>query len=106
MTNPFEILNIPETADDTQIKNAYLEKVRESPPDCWPEQFKTVRCAYEKIKTEKSRLAFELFDNYDTDVRVLCQKLLTPQRGGRPSKIEFKEMLAETIASVAKPSRS
>lgn len=62
MKTPFEILEVPEDADDQQIKKAYLAAVHRFPPDRYPERFKKIRGAYERIATEKDRLAYLLFD--------------------------------------------
>ncbi len=45
--NPFAVLGIEETADDEQVRAAYLAAVRRSPPDRDPEGFRRVREAYE-----------------------------------------------------------
>ncbi len=61
MNDPFCILNIPETANDNDIRKAYLKLVKQFPPEQAPEQFKRIRSAYDCIKNERSRLSYRLF---------------------------------------------
>ena len=56
MKTPFDLLGIPENATDEAIKKAYLQKVRQYPPERAPEQFQTIRAAFEAIKTQQQRL--------------------------------------------------
>jgi len=53
--NPYLVLNVPENADDTAIRSAYLQCVKEATPDTDPERFQTYTQAYELIKTESAR---------------------------------------------------
>jgi len=62
MANPYSVLNVAFDDGDEVIRQRYLEVVRRSPPDRCPEDFQRVRDAYERIKDEKSRLEFLLFD--------------------------------------------
>ena len=59
--NPFAVLEIEETADDADVRAAYLAKVRRSPPDRDPDGFRRVREAYEAVRDEERRLALRLF---------------------------------------------
>jgi curved DNA-binding protein CbpA len=59
--SPFAVLGIEETADDAQVRAAYLAKVRRSPPDRDPDGFRRVREAYEAVRDEEHRLALRLF---------------------------------------------
>ena len=62
MANPYKVLEVAFGDDDELIRQRYLAAVRRFPPDRCPEDFQRVRDAYERIKDEKSRLAFLLFD--------------------------------------------
>ena len=55
------MLGIEETADDEEVRAAYLAAVRRSPPDRDPEGFRRVREAYEAVRDEERRLALRLF---------------------------------------------
>ena len=61
MRIPFETLEVSDKADDKEIKQSYLKKVRQFPPDLFPEKFKEIVNAYNAIKTKKDRLRYELF---------------------------------------------
>ena len=62
MNDPYLVLGVASDADDAAIETAYLEGIRRTPPDRDPEGFEAVRGAYEKIRTRRDRIAFELFD--------------------------------------------
>lgn len=61
MKSPFEILNIPERCTDEEAKAAYLERIRQYPPERFPDQFKEIKNAYDAVKTERGRIAVRLF---------------------------------------------
>ena len=48
--DPWVILGVPVHADDNQIRTAYLQKVKDYPPDRMPEQFEWIRDAYEDLR--------------------------------------------------------
>ena len=49
MPNPFTVLGVVETANDDTIKKAYLQQVREHPPERDAERFQTIRDEYDFI---------------------------------------------------------
>jgi len=57
------VLGVGETASFDEIRKAYLQKVRKSPPERDPENFKKIRQAYGLLKDaeKKRRLDFTLF---------------------------------------------
>lgn len=60
--DPYRILNIDAIhASDETIHQAYLEAVRQYPPDKEPEHFQRIRDAYEMIKTCEDRTKINLF---------------------------------------------
>jgi len=61
MKTAYEILGIPPDQEDDAIKQAYLIKVKQYPPEQASEQFQKIRSAYEAIKDKKSRINYELF---------------------------------------------
>lgn len=67
MKTPYELLDVANNADDDTIKLAYLQKVKDYPPDRDPEQFQLIRSAYESIKDPKSRLSHALFSKPEAD---------------------------------------
>ena len=60
--NPYLILGVSPEANDSEIRRAYLERVRQFPPEQAPERFQAVSHAYESIRDEPSRLNYLLFD--------------------------------------------
>ena len=55
MDDPWAILGVSVQADDTEVRRAYLQKVKEYPPDRAPEQFERVRDAYEDLRDPRLR---------------------------------------------------
>ena len=103
MIDPFQLLGVAESASEKTIKAAFLAKVREFPPERSPKKFQAVRDAYELIKTEKLKLAYQLFHNPEIDGDIVCRSLVEKLRPGRPSEEEFKRMLADTIRMAGLP---
>jgi len=65
MIDPFQRLAVTPDASDQQIRQAYLQCVKQHPPEQDPETFKQIRQAYEAIKDERSRLKYQLFQQPD-----------------------------------------
>jgi curved DNA-binding protein CbpA len=61
--NPYLVLGLPAEADDQTIRRAYLQAIKESPPDADPKRFQAVSQAYEKIKDQTSRHRHILFNS-------------------------------------------
>ena len=53
--DPWAVLDIPLDADDGRIRAAYLQKVKESPPDRDAQQFQRVRDAYAELRDPRRR---------------------------------------------------
>src|SRR5437016_799511 len=62
MTDPYEILGLPDDAGDEVIRNRYLELVREFTPERSPEKFAAIRTAYESTRDLDTRLRHRLFE--------------------------------------------
>lgn len=60
--NPFLMLNLPLDATDAQIRDAYLQGVKEFPPDADPIQFQAIAAAYEAIKDQDRRHNYYLWN--------------------------------------------
>ena len=50
-----EVLGIPLSAGEEEIRAAFLNKVKEHPPDKSPEQFERIRDAYETLRDPRRR---------------------------------------------------
>ncbi len=53
--DPREILGVPPDAGDERIRDAYLQKVKEHPPDREPATFERIRDAYEVLRDPRRR---------------------------------------------------
>ena len=62
MHNPYEILELVSDCDDQQARRAYLDKIKEFPPEHFPEHFREINEAYELVKTQKKRFDYHLMD--------------------------------------------
>lgn len=100
--NPYFVLGVPRDADDARIRRAYLEAVKQSPPEIQPARFKVIAAAYEEIKDESSRCHHELFDtecpgDSPFDVVVRHARLTVPS-----APLDFEVMKAY-LRACAKP---
>ena len=94
MPNPFDLLGIAEDAGDDTIKKAYLQQVREHPPERDPDRFQAIRTAYEAIKTRKDRLSYRLFHQETPDLAELVAAALHPgDTRRRLSEAQIRQLL-------------
>jgi DnaJ-domain-containing protein 1 len=68
--DPRQILGVPPDADDERIRNAYLRKVKENPPDRAPAAFERIRDAYEVLRDPRRR-ALHMFLSADPHAPLL-----------------------------------
>jgi hypothetical protein len=59
--DPRHILGVSEDAGQEEIRQAYLEKIRQYPPDRSPETFERIRDAYAILSNPFHRMRTELF---------------------------------------------
>lgn len=97
MTDPYQVLDVPETADDAAVKKAYLRKVREFPPERSPERFQAVRRAFETIATRRDRLRHRLFEAEPPEPAELLAPEGEQDRPHRPPLALLKRVLARTL---------
>lgn len=71
MKTPYDILDVAEQATDAEIKQAYLQKVKQFPPDHYHQQFQQIHKAYEAIKDLSSRTKYALFTVPEADFNSL-----------------------------------
>ena len=50
LDDPWSVLDVSEQADKDQIRAAYIEKVKQFPPERCGEQFERIRDAYAQLK--------------------------------------------------------
>ena len=99
MQNPFTVLDVVETADDDAIKKAYLQQVREHPPERDPERFQAIRAAYEAIKTRRDRLRYRLFQRQTPDPAGLVATALHPGPARRLTEQQLRQWLSHRLTS-------
>lgn len=64
----YTILGVdPKNANDENVREAYLKKIREYPPEKKPAEFQIIRDAYEKIDSYQKRVDYYLF-GLDNDI--------------------------------------
>ncbi len=51
-----EILGVELNANDEQIRAAYLAKIKEHPPDRFPDEFELLRDAYDTLRDPRRRM--------------------------------------------------
>ena len=78
--SPFEVLGVPEEADDEAIRAAYLRRVKECPPDRSPEEFERIRDAYDALKDPRRRSQVMLLS---ADPEASLTSLLEGQKAQR-----------------------
>ena len=74
MKTPYDILEVTEQATDSEIKQAYLQKVKLNPPDRDHEKFQQIHRAYETIKNVTSRENCALFNYPEADFDALLEQ--------------------------------
>lgn len=84
MMTPYQILGVSEHANDTEIKQAYLNLVKENPPDRDQERFRQIQQAYQAIKDGDSRIAYELFHLPEIDFNALLDHAFKQDTKVRP----------------------
>lgn len=67
MNDPYDVLGIDRSADEPEIRQRYLQLVRQFPPERNPERFTEVRAAYEQVRDPVERLKLQLFDMESPD---------------------------------------
>lgn len=55
------ILGVGPTASDEEIRTAYVQRVKEHPPDRSPAEFERIRDAYETLRNPRKRMQNLLF---------------------------------------------
>jgi len=78
--DPWAILGVPVHADDQQIRTAYLQKVKDFPPDRAPQQFEQIRDAYEVLR-DPQRRSKSLIISVDPEAKLTS--LLKDETGER-----------------------
>jgi DnaJ-domain-containing protein 1 len=78
--DPRKVLGVAANAGDAEIRTAYLQKVKENPPDRAPAAFERIRDAYEILRDPRRRALYMLLS---TDPGAPLVSLLPPQDSER-----------------------
>jgi tetratricopeptide (TPR) repeat protein len=84
--NHYEVLGIPNTATDDEIKRAYFGMVRKYQPDRFPDEFKEIRAAYEILMDGKKRADYDAIGGLPVSVRPLFHEAQRFDRLGRSDR--------------------
>jgi curved DNA-binding protein CbpA len=78
--DPREVLGVGPEATDSEIRSAYLQKVKARPPDRFPAEFEKIRDAYELLRDPRARTR-QLLLSADADrTFVSLLESLPPER--------------------------
>ncbi|WP_425617838.1 J domain-containing protein [Anatilimnocola sp. NA78] len=84
MTSPYEILGLTPQASEDEIRNRYLQLVREFPPDRAPQRFAEIRAAYDELRDPLVRLEKQIFSPVTQDsLSLLAADLRTRLKTSR-----------------------
>ena len=83
--------------NDKTIKQAYLQKVRQYPPQQHAQEFSEIRQAYEFLKTEKSRISYNLFHIEQSSATQILSSLFIGKQRFVPSQKQFLNALKESL---------
>lgn len=79
--NPYAVLDVGPDADDERIRAAYLNKVKQFPPDRSPAEFEQVRDAYELLRDRRRRTQYTLFSaNPEAPLESLLDGMASQRR--------------------------
>ncbi len=94
--DPYEVLDLAPSADEAEVRQKYLARVRQYPPDLAPEEFARTRAAYDALRDPVQRMEDRLFDLRGTDTFDAVRAELV--RGLRDHRFSTDQLLklAET----------
>lgn len=96
MSDPYRILGVPPAADDETVRHAYLEAIRQCPPERDAQRFEAIRAAYESVRDARSRLKHALFDHEPPTPDAVFEALIGPLPPRRPTLARLLKFLGES----------
>jgi len=97
MSTPYQLLNVSSEATDTEIKQAYLQQVKNNPPDRDQEKFQVIHTAYSAIKDHESRLSYDLFTVPKADFNELIDHALQTEPMQGVTTEQFKTLVQLSV---------
>jgi len=93
MQTPYEILGVVNDASDNEIKRAYLQLVKNNPPDRDQENFQRIHEAYTLIKDHKSRVSHGLFTLPAANFNAVLDEAMQTEQGTALNIESFNKIL-------------
>ncbi len=84
--NLYKILDTTANAGQKKIKEKYIEKIREFPPETYPDEFENIREAYETLRSPQARREYDLMRRYGGKIEKLMEKAMLALRFGKVKK--------------------
>ena len=97
MQTPYEILGVANDTSDNDVKQAYLQQVRNNPPDRNQDQFQRIHDAYISIKDHKSRVSHALFTPPIANFNRLLEQIMHTEQSVTLSAESFKKILSISV---------
>ena len=89
------------TADDAEVKQAYLRLVKDNPPDRDQEKFQAIHAAYSAIKNHKSRVIYALFTLPDVSIDTLINQALATEKNSPINADVLTQLLTASVDDAA-----
>jgi len=93
MRDPYLILGLAPDADDAAVERAYHAAIRRCPPERDAERFSAIREAFERVRTERDRLAYELFDRTPVEPADILDRAAPVGEPRRPDAAMLQALL-------------
>ena len=97
MQTPYEVLDVAVDVSDDDIKQAYLQQVKNNPPDRDQEKFQLIHDAYTAIKDHKSRISYDLFTLPSANFNTLLDQALHTEQDIVLNTESFKKILSVSV---------
>jgi len=97
MQTPYQLLNVTPESTDVEIKHAYLQQVKNNPPDRDQEKFQEIHTAYSAIKDYKSRLSYTLFNLPTANFNELIEPALQTKSTQAMTSEQFKQLVELSV---------
>ena len=97
MQTPYEILGVVNDANDNEIKQAYLQQVKNNPPDRNQDQFQHIHNAYISIKDHKSRVSHDLFTLPTANFNTVLEQIMHTGQSITLDAESFNKILSVSI---------
>ncbi|MDR1573890.1 MAG: DnaJ domain-containing protein [Clostridiales Family XIII bacterium] len=81
--NLYELLGAEKTANAQEIKRAYYTLVKRYPPERFPEEYKSLRAAYDILSDEKKRAEYDRSESLPSDAAPLFEHARKLEEIGR-----------------------